>query len=220
MSALDCPDDIRNADEAEMALKTAISAADTRQRETSTVQGNPEQNSTTAPSIPVIDVSALLHERDPAAARAVIRKLDVACAEVGFFMVENHGIDTALLSKLEGLSRSFFALPEEEKAEIAMSKGGSAWRGWFPLGDEFTSGLRDGKAGIYFGSETEPGLPLHGRNLFPERPAELRAVVTEYMRQAVGLARVLMRGIAEALGLAPSYFEDAGITSDPTVGLH
>ena len=65
------------------------------------------------------------------------------------------------------LSREFFSLDEEEKAEISMEKGGSSWRGWFPLGDEYTSGLRDGKAGVYFGTETEVGKPLHGKNLMP-----------------------------------------------------
>jgi len=150
----------------------------------------------------------------------------------------------ALLSEVESTSREFFSLPEEEKEEIAMHKGGSvrgisrgpshsldtsfvvdsptqAWRGWFPLGDEFTSGLRDGKAGIYFGTEStteEEGQsrPLHGRNLMPRRPESLGRAVNDYMAQATALAQTLMQGIAQALGLRPSYFED-DITQDPTV---
>lgn len=146
---------------------------------------------------------------------------------------------------MERLAREFFALPEAEKAEIAMKKGGKvqevcplqwsrskhcrnnsqydhclqAWRGWFPLGDEFTSGLRDGKAGIYFGTEsTQEGdcRPLHGRNLMPKRPQLLGEAVLEYMERATALGQALLRGIAMALGLDASYFESS-LTRDPTV---
>ena len=34
-----------------------------------------------------------------------------------------------------------------------MARAGRAWRGWFPLGGELTSGVPDGKEGIYFGEE-------------------------------------------------------------------
>ena len=34
-----------------------------------------------------------------------------------------------------------------------MAHGGRAWRGWFPLGGELTSGVPDRKEGIYFGAE-------------------------------------------------------------------
>ncbi len=34
-----------------------------------------------------------------------------------------------------------------------MKLAGSAWRGWFPVGGELTSGLPDRKEGIYVGEE-------------------------------------------------------------------
>ena len=59
-----------------------------------------------------------------------------------------------------------------------MAHGGAAWRGWFPLDGELTSGRPDHKEGIYFGTELGPdhpavraGRPLHGPNLFPATPA-------------------------------------------------
>jgi isopenicillin N synthase-like dioxygenase len=48
---------------------------------------------------------------------------------------------------------NFFALPEKEKMQIAMHKAGKAWRGYFPLNSELTSGKPDLKEGIYFGTE-------------------------------------------------------------------
>ena len=39
------------------------------------------------------------------------------------------------------------------KMEIAMARGGPAWRGYFPVGAELTSGQPDLKEGLYFGAE-------------------------------------------------------------------
>ena len=56
-----------------------------------------------------------------------------------------------------------------------MRHGGRAWRGWFPLRGELTSGVPDQKEGLYFGEElgaddprVRAALPLHGANLFPD----------------------------------------------------
>jgi isopenicillin N synthase-like dioxygenase len=58
-----------------------------------------------------------------------------------------------------------------------MKNSGRAWRGYFPVGDEFTSGKIDLKEGLYLGQElsdthemVQKGIPLHGRNLFPSYP--------------------------------------------------
>ena len=90
-----------------------------------------------------------------------------------------------------------------------MTRGGRAWRGWFPVGGELTSGRPDRKEGIYFGAElpvrrpacAAPAVPLHGPNLFPERPARLRATVLEFMDAMTALGHVVMRGVAAGLGL-------------------
>ena len=44
-----------------------------------------------------------------------------------------------------------------------MEHGGSAWRGWFPLDGELTSGVPDHKEGIYFGTELGPDDPAGPR---------------------------------------------------------
>src|SRR6185295_153195 len=107
---------------------------------------------------------------DPA---PVAAELDRACRDVGFFVAVGHGVAQAQLDALLDAARRFFALADDEKAEIAMPKAGRAWRGWFPLGGELTSGVPDGKEGVYFGAELGPrhpkvaaGVPLHGANLF------------------------------------------------------
>ena len=95
--------------------------------------------------LPLIDLRAPPGE--------VARAIGEACRAHGFFYVVGHGIDPALGPRLEDLSHRFFALPEATKQRFAMALGGRAWRGWFPLGGELTSGRPDWKEGLYLGSE-------------------------------------------------------------------
>jgi len=173
-------------------------------------------------TLPVIDISALRGGAAEGSAQ-VAAQLDAAAREFGFFYAEGHGIDDALFDRIEAVSHRFFALPEAEKARIDMAKGGTAWRGWFPLGGELTSGLPDRKEGLYLGEELGPddprvqaGWPLHGANLWPDALPELRETVDAYLAAATGAAEVLMRGMAIALGLPPDHFAGR-LTRRPTL---
>lgn len=168
----------------------------------------------TAP-IPVVDF-AWSHER-------LGREIDHACREVGFFAVSGHDVDPALIPALRAASAAFFARPEASKAEIAMPRAGSAWRGWFPLGGELTSGVPDGKEGIYFGTELAvddarvvAGRPLHGPNQFPAEPAELRDLVLATIAELQRVGVSTLAAMATGLGLDAGWFA-SHLTADPTV---
>ena len=171
--------------------------------------------------IPVIDISALVsgkEDRDEVAGR-----IGQACRDWGFFYIVGHGVDEHLQRRLEEVSRQFFAQDLETKLEIKMSLGGRAWRGYFPVGGELTSGKPDLKEGIYFGAELEDdhplviaGTPLHGPNLFPADIPPFRETVLAYMAALTTLGHSLMAGIALSLGLEESYFFDR-YTSDPLI---
>jgi isopenicillin N synthase-like dioxygenase len=103
-----------------------------------------------------------------------------------------------------------------------MALGGRAWRGWFPVGGELTSGRPDWKEGLYFGAELGPddprvaaGVALHGANLFPALPG-FREAVLDWMGAMTDLGHALMRGLALALGLDPAHFAER-YTGDPFV---
>lgn len=166
-----------------------------------------------ADRIPVIDMSPLVIGTDGAAIAAVAERISAACRAHGFFYVSGHGVDQLLQKRLAQESAAFFARPDAEKAAISMSRGGRAWRGWFPVGGELTSGIPDRKEGLYFGeelSEQDPlvrnGTPLHGPNLFPPDMPGLRAAVLAYIDALSGVGHLLARGIALSLGLPADYF--------------
>ena len=176
---------------------------------------------TELPLLPSIDVAAL--EAGGEAQQRAIAALTRACEQAGFFHAVNHGVDPTLLRRLEQASREFFALPSARKLEIAMARGGRAWRGYFPVGAELTSGRPDIKEGLYFGAELGPddprvraGLPMHGANLFPAEVPALRAAVLEYLEVMTALGHRLMAGIARSLGLEADYFR-ARYTAAPLI---
>jgi isopenicillin N synthase-like dioxygenase len=110
--------------------------------------------------LPVVDLSS--------PARRLAGEIGRACRDNGFFYVVGHGVPAELLNRLDTAGRRFFGLPEADKMEIAMRHGGTAWRGFFPVGAELTSGRPDRKEGLYFGEElgdddprVRTGLPLH-----------------------------------------------------------
>ncbi len=177
-----------------------------------------------AGDLPIVDIGALLDPAATSAARASpVSAIDHACREIGFFGIVGHGVDPTLQDDLERLSHEFFALDETAKAAIAMPLAGRAWRGWFPVGGELTSGRPDHKEGIYFGAEqahdherVRTGTALHGANLVPVEPAGLGAVVLRWIDEMRRVAEAVLRGIALALGLSTDWFAE-NLTADPTV---
>jgi isopenicillin N synthase-like dioxygenase len=176
--------------------------------------------SPTTGALPIVDIASA--SRSEADFSRVAASLDRACTEFGFFYVTGHGIDPRVGAALESLAQRFFALPVEEKLAIAMTRGGRAWRGYFPLGGELTSGRPDRKEGLYFGTElgaddprVQAGLPLHGMNLYPGLPG-FREVLLSYLEAVTALGQRLLAAIAQGLGLPGDYFLER-YTRDPTV---
>ena len=156
--------------------------------------------------LPIVDPA----ERDAAAT------IDRACRDVGFFAVplpvEMRGVRDELIAT----AAAFFALPDDVKARVSMAVGGTAWRGWFPLEGELTSGVPDRKEGYYFGAELPPDpRPMHGPNIWPEQPAALQPLVTTWMAGMEALAQHLLAQMAVGLG-RPADFFAGGLTANPT----
>ncbi len=160
--------------------------------------------------LPVIDIQSLYEPE--ADQRRVASQLHEACRNWGFFYVSGHNVDQALQMQLMQLSWKFFNQTQSQKETLAMAYGGSAWRGYFKIGEELTSGKPDVKEGLYFGKELAPGdplvlakTPMHGANLFPPIDG-FRETILTYLNEITILGHTLMRGIALSLGLDAHYF--------------
>lgn len=174
-------------------------------------------------TLPLIDVGPLLSgSSSDHAAKNCANEIDSACRDSGFFRITNHGVSAELRQRLDELSREFFALDNAEKSKCAMPLAGSAWRGWFGVGDELTSGVPDRKEGLYIGEQllaTDPRVvartPLHGANLYPQVPATLGACADEWFAAMQNLGAALMRGVALGLQMPADWFAKT-IARQPT----
>lgn len=167
-------------------------------------------------SIPILDLSS--PDRQGLAAQ-----LRTCCCEHGFFYLVGHRVSPELMDRLERLSQEFFDHTVEEKMSLRMDLGGRAWRGYFRLGAELTSGRPDQKEGLYFGQEladdhpdVRAGTPLHGRNLFPDFVPGLSAAVLEYIEALTQVGHTVLELVALSLDLAPDYFRQR-YTGEPLV---
>ncbi len=172
-------------------------------------------------SLPVIDIAPLFGT-DAAARAAVADEIGAACRRDGFFYVSGHGGE-GLFPALKAESERFFALPIGDRMAISMANGGPAWRGFFPVGGELTSGRPDLKQGLYLGEELGPedrrvaaGWPMHGANQWPAAQPPLAPAVTAWMAAMTRAGQALLEGVALSLGLPEGYFR-SHYTAEPTV---
>lgn len=148
--------------------------------------------------IPVIDFESFLFDRGTSQQK-VIQEIYVACQEVGFFYLKNHGISQELIDRLLSESQNFFSLPETVKNQMERSP--------------------DTNCG-YIGFQTEklnPSNPWDLKEAFnigleavwlPELK-EFRQTVTQFYELTTQLvAPQILRAFALALELPPNFFDN------------
>ncbi|KAH9712057.1 putative 2-oxoglutarate-dependent dioxygenase [Citrus sinensis] len=169
-------------------------------------------------SIPIIDVSPLVAKcEDPKMAEdpgvsQVVKQLDKACKEAGFFYVKGHGIPESLINDVKNITQKFFDLPYEEKIKIKLTPA-TGYRGYQRIGENITKGIPDMHEAIDCYKEIQEGMygalgkTMEGCNQWPLNPPNFRALMEEYVNLCTDLSRKIMRGIALALGGSPFEFE-------------
>jgi isopenicillin N synthase-like dioxygenase len=181
---------------------------------------SPEQDAVSG-AVPLIDM-ARYYAGDAAEKRQLAREVDAACREIGFLTVTGHRIPPALTDSVVRVARGFFALPPEQKL-ACRGPADTQLRGYTPFmahrlarsrGVEAPPDLREayslGRPSILPGHPVaDPDAAAFYRpNVWPDRPADFRAIYTEYYALVDQLACDLMRVFALALGLDESYFDD------------
>ncbi|KAK9942225.1 hypothetical protein M0R45_007901 [Rubus argutus] len=174
-----------------------------------------------AEDIPLIDLSPLNAPdsiSDPKAIEGVVREIDNACKNWGFFQVINHGVPLDKREKIEIVARKCFAQSLEEKRKIRRDEKCAV--GYYDT--EHTKNVRDWKEVFDFLVEEPTLVPTSNEpgdkeetewfNQWPENPPEFREVFEEYSQEVEKLALKLMGLIALSLGLPEdrfkSYFKD------------
>ena len=171
--------------------------------------------------VPVIDLAVA--RRSPADRMATARYIDRANREVGFLIVVNHGVDSALLDELYDVTAEFFDLPQEEKNRYDVGRPVES-RGYVPpkkrtlahtrgrdvpadLMEFYAAGRPDVPSDDPYFDPHNAG-PNFRPNVWPERPVRFKAVWTEYYAAMESLAAEVMSLFATALKLPEDYFDD------------
>lgn len=173
--------------------------------------------------VPIIDLSRFL-DGDADDRRAIAEETDRVCRDIGFLCVTGHKVPDAVVARFYDLSKDFFRRDAAFKATVAQP-GPEIIRGFIgqghaalatTLGETTAPDLKEtfsigpepqGPDEAYY---TAPGSRDHfAPNLWPAEPAGFDAAWMDYWAQMERLSSDMMRLFANALDLAPDYFEGA-----------
>jgi isopenicillin N synthase-like dioxygenase len=178
--------------------------------------------------IPIISLGPWMEPaQDDAARRYVVRQIQDACSSVGFFLIEDHGINSTILSDAWEVTEAFFDMPLHQKQRYITPNMAE-----YPYGYEQSERLAKGKAldhddsdaNLEMGSpdlketfsigpdDLASGMPL--RRWVDDNNDEMnfvkkfRNVIEDYYSQLDRLSRLLLRLFALALDQPETFFND------------
>lgn len=185
----------------------------------------------TIDSIPLIDLSPWTlpdQMTSPEDRLQVVQQVAQACREIGFFAVQNTGVDETVMLNAWTASRDFFDLPTETKFESKTDDEKVYPYGYdqsenLTLGKEFsisdnnatpttttttttTLAPADLKETFSIGPNNPDAGELPRR--FPTQPAAFQPAMEKYYAAMEDLAQLLLRIFAIALELPPDWFRD------------
>ncbi|KAL7917561.1 hypothetical protein ACQKWADRAFT_29062 [Trichoderma austrokoningii] len=174
-------------------------------------------------SIPEINLAPYLVDPASLEGQETIQAVCDAGSSWGFFVLTHSPVAPSQQTALLNSAKQFFHLPLEKKVALDVANGGVAWRGYMPLGGEYTHGRQDWKEGLYIGPEHEDdhalaGMPLHGRNQFPDADLPgMRGDMLKYVEQVSELGKTLTDVLSLGLKLEKNELRRAWLEPEPIV---
>ena len=146
----------------------------------------------------------------------VAREIDAACRMSGSSASPATACPPGTSPNWIPSPAQFFTQPDDVKARIAMVHGGAAWRGWFPLDGELTSGASGPQRGHLLRHRGRSRAAAPRGQPVPRRAPGPAGRSARLDRAHDGLGVTLLGAIAIGLGLEADWF-DRNVTADPTV---
>ncbi len=158
-------------------------------------------------TIPVVDLRDFHSDSQPAR-QNFVDTVGSALMDVGFFAVENHGVDTALVDKAYGLARKFFDqdTPAKKKYEKPEYNG---QRGYSSFGREHAKDNPhpDLKEFWQIGQEGDTKNTYHG-NIWPSEFPEFKPVFWTLFQSLENCAMALLQACAAYIGEPIDLFKN------------
>lgn len=167
--------------------------------------------------IPVIDYGPFFAGQ-PGALQRLAAELRHACKDVGFFYALNHGVAQEVIDRAFAASRTFHALPLEQKLKLTLNENNI---GYLPMNASVQGASTVHKAtkpnqneSFFISHDRGPdhpdvlaGIPLRGRNQWPENLPGLRADMMAYFHALNAMSGRMLAPFAVALDLPPDFFD-------------
>ncbi|KAK6162667.1 hypothetical protein DH2020_002508 [Rehmannia glutinosa] len=151
-------------------------------------------------ALPVIDLSSL---GNPFLRSRVIEEVHVACKELGFFQVINHGIPISFTNEALDVAAEFFNMPNETKMCLASSDVREPVRYGTSLNH-----IND-KVQYWRDFIKHYSHPISTWiNLWPSDPPSYKTKMGNYAKAVHELHKKLMEVVFESLGLRPDYLQE------------
>ena len=175
-------------------------------------------SSTKKVEVPIIDISDIFSDdKDKRLTKA--KEIGRACEEIGFFVIQNHGISDEIIDTMWSETAAFFDLPLDEKVPYISSNQEEYPFGYIKYKGEILSAGKQAEKGddkpvaapdLKEMFSLGPGDPEAGfpARQFPSNPAGFASAWTTYYDTLGALAQALLRSFALALDLpSEDYFE-------------
>lgn len=169
-----------------------------------------------ARAIPVIDFGPALGG-EPGGLEAVARQVRRACEAIGFFYLAGHDVPQAVVAQAFAASREFHALPLEEKLRLKINENNI---GYLAVNQSMQrhstvhKATRPNYNESFFISHDRgadhpdvlAGIPLRGRNQWPEGHPGMRARMVTYFTTLERLGERMLPALARSLDMPADAF--------------